>query len=766
MYKKVSIGLLVVISFSFLLPTLSYSCRSNLSEIVSPEPRAKLNGYPVEIVVDFTEEARPETFEAWLNRKNITEKFEGIEGGMRAFVDPEDGLKIWVKGEPRRGWYKNRLWTMVRGPKGKRDIDFRQFCVSMTYHEKVVEDFAINSFETIRNVIDPEDDTKPRAEFIGNHIEVKSEKWVYILDIAGQQIFRPIATYPHMVSSFSQDIGPILGEWMKLAVPQSTINLANQLTLSIFGVSYIGTVAANIDTNRELIVSKAADSETVRHYEGRTMVNFSRPAIPDDLMVRAYQTSITYTPDGQTLASVKPVDLPSRSYETAITFAPEGDVMRVESTFVTPEVREVVDLFNEGLMREFISAKGYEYDRNLRFGSFFGGHEWRFELTAYSWESEAFLDPTVIGVCVPDNYYDECNPYFPYDPFDWCYNAYLAPDVNTYIRLTQWYKYDFWKEWCIYGKTNGIRGNWDWRNGSWEAEAVRVARHKDLGTYDVAGGTTRTGVYKTCEPVYLTVPRDDEGTLEILEQAFYDDLESCHAAILNTHGGYAWCDTSYQFQSKPDVWVSLHREGDDGLGKGNLRHLFLLTCSSMQWNHGPLHGEPANLFSDWMNSHVADGIRTICGYDSGAAGYHSNGFKFFESYHKGDSISQSWFNMGLRESLSNIPVVVSYGSNEAEAAATLFDGRFTKTRGDTGWIIAAELVTDHLIAHQACCLPDGRCEGLPWYECTDPDFIRNVFFLPADKECLGMQPNGCMGTPKGIGTICKSSCGYGSVECE
>ena len=69
--------------------------------------------------------------------------------------------------------------------------------------------------------------------------------------------------------------------------------------------------------------------------------------------------------------------------------------------------------------------------------------------------------------------------------------------------------------------------------------------------------------------------------------------------------------------------------------------------------------------------------------------------------------------MGLRESLSNIPVVVSYGSNEAEAAATLFDGRFTKTRGDTGWIIAAELITDHLTAHQACCLPDGRCESCP-----------------------------------------------------
>jgi hypothetical protein len=607
----------------------------------------------------------------------------------------------------------------------------------------VIQDFALDTFERIRDMVAPEDETTIAVEFIDNYVKVSSQQWVYILDNTGQQIFKPINIYPHIVGSFSKDISPILDEWKEQPVSEDTINMANELALSIFGKSYIYPgVGAKIGASRELIVSKAADAEMVKHYEGRTMVNFI-PLVPDDLTRTAYESSIINTPDGLTLTSVKPLDSPPRAFETGISFSPEGHLVRAESTFQTPEVQDIVDYLNEDLERGIISRPVFEYEPDLRFGSFFGGHEWRFELTAYSWESEQFLDPTQIGVCLPgrDNYYDECNPYYPYDSFEWCHNAFLAPDVNTYIRQTQWYKYDFWREWSIFGKTNGIRGNWLNTTNSWEIDTVSVVRHQDLSTYDVVGGTTLTGPYKTCEPVYLTVPRDDPGTLNVLEQEFYDDLEACHVAMINTHGGYAWCDISYQFQSKPDVWVSLHREGDDGLGRGNLRHLFLLTCSSMQWNHGPKHGESINLFSDWMNGHIADGIRTICGYDAGSEGYHSNGFKFFESYRKGDSISQSWFNMGLKESLRNIPVVVSYGTNEAEAATTLFDGKFTKTRGGTGWIIAAELITDHLVTHQACCLPE-----------PDPDL---------GTYCINVSVSECIsrgGIPQGNYSVCGDHC--------
>jgi hypothetical protein len=209
-----------------------------------------------------------------------------------------------------------------------------------------------------------------------------------------------------------------------------------------------------------------------------------------------------------------------------------------------------------------------------------------------------------------------------------------------------------------------------------------------------------------------------------LEDKFYNDLEQSNVAMIYTHGGNAFCGGFYQIQKQRDIWVSLHKEGDDGLGKGNLRHLFLASCASMNWMHGPKHGDYQNLFSDWMNGHVADGIRTICGTDGGYAGTYFDGFIFFKYYHQGDTITQAWFNMELDISLDNVPVVVAYGSTEDEAAATLFNGHFAKERAGTGWAIAAELITDHYLTHQACCLtepdPDlhSLCVDLSISECT------------------------------------------------
>ena len=129
MLRKIFIGLSVIIGLSLLLPTQGYSWWNNLSKIVSPERRAQLSSYPVEIIIQFNEDARPETFKAWLNRRDITDKFEKIENGMKALVGPEDGLRIWVKGKPRWGRKVNILWTKVKGPKRRRDIDVRVFFV-------------------------------------------------------------------------------------------------------------------------------------------------------------------------------------------------------------------------------------------------------------------------------------------------------------------------------------------------------------------------------------------------------------------------------------------------------------------------------------------------------------------------------------------------------------------------------------------------------------------------------------------------------------
>ena len=77
MKRKVLIGLSVVICFSFLLPVKGYSSiPERLMEIVSPERKAELSSYPVEIIVQLHRRARLDTFTAGLNGRNITDRFE------------------------------------------------------------------------------------------------------------------------------------------------------------------------------------------------------------------------------------------------------------------------------------------------------------------------------------------------------------------------------------------------------------------------------------------------------------------------------------------------------------------------------------------------------------------------------------------------------------------------------------------------------------------------------------------------------------------
>ncbi|MDY6990901.1 MAG: PKD domain-containing protein, partial [Thermodesulfobacteriota bacterium] len=122
-----------VMSLLLFFPAHGYSCGRNLSTILKPN-RFILHDYPVEIAVKFHCGARPSTFRAWLNGRNITDKFEQTGNITRAWVTPEDGLKVMVQGESWCGKL-NRLKTQVKGRHGTRDIDFRRFFVVVDQSE-------------------------------------------------------------------------------------------------------------------------------------------------------------------------------------------------------------------------------------------------------------------------------------------------------------------------------------------------------------------------------------------------------------------------------------------------------------------------------------------------------------------------------------------------------------------------------------------------------------------------------------------------------
>ena len=126
---------LIVIIFALIFPATAYPIPYPLSKIISPTRLETLNDYPVGIEVVFHQKAKPDTFRAWLNGKNITEKFQVSEGGAIAIVGPEDGLRYREETTPPRGQAANWLKTRILGNGNTRDVDHRLFFVIITETE-------------------------------------------------------------------------------------------------------------------------------------------------------------------------------------------------------------------------------------------------------------------------------------------------------------------------------------------------------------------------------------------------------------------------------------------------------------------------------------------------------------------------------------------------------------------------------------------------------------------------------------------------------
>ena len=138
------LSFMVLVGMIILLPGNGYSW--NFSVIDKPEHKQKFYSEQVEIIVQFKHGAKPGTFKAWLNHKNITKKFEPINNGMRALVGPEDGLRVFdetlettrddkgvwfIKGTGKRGRAhskgRNILITLIKGKRHRWDFDHKAF---------------------------------------------------------------------------------------------------------------------------------------------------------------------------------------------------------------------------------------------------------------------------------------------------------------------------------------------------------------------------------------------------------------------------------------------------------------------------------------------------------------------------------------------------------------------------------------------------------------------------------------------------------------
>ncbi|MBN1763645.1 MAG: PASTA domain-containing protein, partial [Sedimentisphaerales bacterium] len=124
--------LALVVSISILSLVLSTQAKEkyvDLSEILTPAPFEVVDHTPVEIVITFHESVKPQTFQAWLNGRNIKHKFEPTADGVRALVSEADGLRVIDENKHKKCHTINLLITRIKGRSWQTDIDLRLFYV-------------------------------------------------------------------------------------------------------------------------------------------------------------------------------------------------------------------------------------------------------------------------------------------------------------------------------------------------------------------------------------------------------------------------------------------------------------------------------------------------------------------------------------------------------------------------------------------------------------------------------------------------------------
>jgi len=388
--------------------------------------------------------------------------------------------------------------------------------------------FAQMSYSNILSIVDPAATATSVTRFTESHIEVNSPEWTYRFASSGRRVFRALDNLPWVTNTFTNNLGPNVATWESSGPDTNLVGTTTNLALQAFGIVYSTNV--EVVAQRELLVTALVAGGETNHYQGRTVVRLNEPGFVE--------------------------------YTLAI-YAPGGRPVRLECTMPTLQIQNMRTVFRQALAQGLITEIQPD-EGDLVFSTFYDPGEYRFKVTSLSYQGEKFLQLA-----------DETNP-FPTDNFDITYPDLV--DANAYTNSSDYKKW-CWYWWDFYGRANGVRGNWDTNLLEWDKPNITVGGHNCLTNYTLVGG----------EPTNFTEHVFTDGSTGVvpfvtgakLEPEFYSDLEASHAALITTHGGPI--NDVYQFRRGFDVWVTLHVPGDDGLGVGNLRHLFLEGCASINY---------------------------------------------------------------------------------------------------------------------------------------------------------------------------------------
>lgn len=459
-------------------------------------------------------------------------------------------------------------------------------------------------------------------------VRAANDEWVFTIDLAGNRSLRragakvqAAATMPYAASRLREKL------WVPLAVRSRLIDDAWRLAAALAVVPN-GEGSAHL--KQEVVLVCWRDKGVIQRYPGRYLVRLN--------------------------------DLPHHKYFEVL-YGPDQKPVRVATNVIDPACARLSDAIADPAQNSGMEAYRDTREETLGLGTLFYPTVGRFELNAYSHEGEDFLNLSQLQNPFGNDHF-VANPAYP-------------PQIAAY-RRSEDYRRWCWAWWNSYGRVGAIRGNWDSQTGQWEHAGVKIQFHRSLAGYPLKGGEPQ-------EKRKYPMPdgKEHEFPFAVSEEytpLFYQDLERCQVVYISTHGGNV--GRRFRLQRNLDVWVKFDPPKGQGLGSGNLRHLFFEGCGSMTYL---AEGDRTVLLDTWIRSSFIDGVRTISGNDGGHTGLDRSGWRFYGRYNKGDSICDAWALGNLDENVANNPVTIAYGQTHQEAIDTLLTGRLTTRRAGSSW---------------------------------------------------------------------------------
>jgi hypothetical protein len=498
-----------------------------------------------------------------------------------------------------------------------------------------LDTFASNEFNRIGEALGiPK--TELQQSRIANHgtfCLMMSDKWLYRIDVSGNQTFKPVSNIPS--TTLSIESGQI-----KANAQPSVGRLENvaRNVLNLLGYKNTANLSKITVKNEILFIGKKHTSQ-YQTYAGRQLIRLS-------------------TSDNNT-------------YFQVVTDK-NNTPIRIDTNLSSNETLKAARLLQEALQNaKTVGTSLVETTSAFHIGTFFDPSEYRFGINAHSYDGKDFLDPRALG-----------NPFTRQTSAFQLSGLYEQASIGAYLRTSE---SNFWNYywWDRYGRVGGMLGNWDPRSKQWQKAQVSISHHS-LSEYQISSsGPLKRNLITLADGSQKEFPLITNGKLDA---NFNKDLANCTIATFSTHGGPI--NGIFQLRKGLDMWFSPNMGYE--LGTGNLRHIIFNGCGAFGcFKQSNNNQSDLSLLTQWLPAKNVLGLSTVSGYDGEFIGLDRDGPRFTGYYNKGDSINDAHRNAAIDECSDNAPVTVGYGETTEQALFNTVDARISPAKSNTAYSAAS-----------------------------------------------------------------------------